>query len=167
MKAFIYSKIYNILLAIKKIKMSANLIPAFAILIKKSQLLFQSSIFIGLFIFIDFLVKKLNLPLPANIIGMVIMFLFISFKIIPIKAIAAGSKWILTNMLLFFIPAIVAILNYKEILLSLGWKIILILLISTILTFTFTSLIVDQIYRFELKRYLHKKNKKSKHHKYE
>lgn len=61
----------------------------------------------------------------------------------------AGSRWLLAEMLLFFVPAVVAVVNYAQLLMIEGWKIFLVIGISTVLTLGATALVVDRVYRLE------------------
>ena len=63
----------------------------------------------------------------------------------------AGARWLLAEMLLFFVPAVVAVVNYQELLLQEGWRIMVVLLVSTTLVLGTTALVVDRVYRLELK----------------
>ena len=84
----------------------------------------QLVLYIGLFIASDKLVSWLHLPLPANVVGMVLL-------------------------LLFFISAVV---NYSDLLRTEGWRICVVIAVSTLLVLAATSLVVDRLYRFELAR---------------
>lgn len=59
--------------------------------------------------------------------------------------------WLLAEMLLFFVPAVVAVVNYQELLLQEGWRIMVVLIVSTVLVLGTTALVVDRVYRLELK----------------
>ena len=61
------------------------------------------------------------------------------------------AQTILAEMLLFFVPAVVAVVNYQDLLLQEGWRIMVVLLLSTILVLGTTALVVDRVYRLELK----------------
>lgn len=62
----------------------------------------------------------------------------------------SGARLLLTEMLLFFIPAVVAAVQYPDVFLSAGFRIIAVILVSTLLVMTVTALVVDRCYRFEL-----------------
>ena len=55
-------------------------------------------------------------------------------------------------MLLFFVPAVVAVVNYAELLMVDGWRIFIVMAISTSLVLGATALVVDKVYRYELAR---------------
>ena len=112
----------------------------------------QLVLYIGLFIFSDKLVGWLHLPLPANVVGMVLLLLLIMTRIVPLRWVKAGANWPLAEMLLFFIPAVVAVVNYSDLLRTDGWRICVVIAVSTLLVLAATSLVVDRLYRFELAR---------------
>lgn len=69
----------------------------------------------------------------------------------PFQIALLAAIWLLAEMLLFFVPAVVAVVNYQDLLLQEGWRIMLVLLISTTLVLGTTALVVDRVYRLELK----------------
>jgi len=120
-------------------------------LLNRCQVPIQVVLYAILFLITDRLVTLLHLPLPANIVGMLMLLLLIMFRVLPLKWVKAGSRWLLAEMLLFFVPAVVAVVNYAQLLMVEGWKIFLVIGISTMLTLGATSLVVDRVYRLEQK----------------
>ncbi|CAM3682140.1 murein hydrolase regulator LrgA [Rouxiella silvae] len=120
-------------------------------LLTRFQVPIQLVLYALLFMVADRLVTLLHLPLPANIVGMVMLLLLIVFRVLPISWIKAGSRWLLAEMLLFFVPAVVAVVNYAQLLMVEGWKIFLVIGVSTTLTLGATALIVDWVYKLELR----------------
>jgi len=118
-------------------------------LIARFQVVIQVILYGLLFIAAERLVVLLHLPLPANIVGMLMLLLLIVFKVLPLSWVKAGSRWLLAEMLLFFVPAVVAVVNYTQLLMVEGWRILLVITVSTVLTLGATALVVDRVYRFE------------------
>lgn len=112
----------------------------------------QVALYAGLFVFAQWLVDKWHLPLPANLVGMLMLLALIVCRVVPLKWVRAGSRWLLAEMLLFFVPAVVAVVNYAQLLMVDGWRIFLVIAISTLLVLGTTALVVDKVYRFELAR---------------
>ncbi|MGP3591254.1 CidA/LrgA family protein [Vagococcus sp. WN89Y] len=112
----------------------------------------QVALYAVMFIFAEYLVQWLHLPLPANLIGMVLMLALIVCRIIPLAWVRAGARWLLAEMLLFFVPAVVAVVNYTQLLLVDGWRIFAVIALSTLMVLGATAWVVDKIYRFELSR---------------
>lgn len=112
----------------------------------------QLVLYVGLFMFSDKLVGWLHLPLPANVVGMVLLLVLIMMHVIPLRWVKAGANWLLAEMLLFFVPAVVAVVNYSDLLRSEGWRICVVIALSTLMVLAATSLVVDRVYRFEMAR---------------
>ncbi|MBP2196120.1 CidA/LrgA family protein [Pantoea cypripedii] len=112
----------------------------------------QLVLYVGLFMASDKLVGWLHLPLPANVVGMVLLLVLIMTHVIPLRWVKAGANWLLAEMLLFFVPAVVAVVNYSDLLRSEGWRICVVIALSTLLVLAATSLVVDRVYRFEMAR---------------
>lgn len=109
----------------------------------------QLMVYIGLFLIAQYIVLHLSLPLPANIVGMIIMLGFLVSGIIPVRYVKAGSTWLLSEMLLFFVPAVVAIINYFSILEKFGIRIFAVIILSTILVLGCTAFVVDKLFIYE------------------
>ncbi|EBV9272584.1 TPA: CidA/LrgA family protein [Salmonella enterica] len=120
--------------------------------VQRLQVPVQVLLYAGLFIFSQYLVSWLHLPLPANLVGMVLMLALIVCRIIPLSWVRAGARWLLAEMLLFFVPAVVAVVNYAHLLLVDGWRIISVIAISTLMVLGATAWVVDKVYRYEMSR---------------
>ena len=114
------------------------------------QTVFQIVLLAGIWLLADTAVRTLHLPLPANLTGMLLLLACIMLGVVKAQWFSAGARWLLAEMLLFFVPAVVAVVNYQDLLLQEGWRIMLVLVISTILVLGTTALVVDRVYRFEL-----------------
>ena len=116
----------------------------------RAQVPLQVALYVGLFLLSEQLVNLLHLPLPANIVGMLLLLAMIMLHVLPLGWVKAGAGWLLAEMLLFFVPAVVAVVNYGDLLRVEGWRILLVIGVSTMLVLAATSLVVERVYRFEL-----------------
>jgi len=82
---------------------------------------------------------------------MLLLLACILLGVVKTQWFEAGARWLLAEMLLLFVPAVVAVVNYQEMLLQEGWRIMVVLLVSTTLVLGTTALVVDRVYRLELK----------------
>lgn len=123
--------------------------------VQRLQVPVQVLLYAGLFVFAEYLVRWFHLPLPANLVGMVLMFSLILCRIIPLSWVRAGSRWLLAEMLLFFVPAVVAVVNYVQLLMVDGWRIFAVIALSTLMVLGATAWVVDKVYRFEISRQKH------------
>ncbi|CAO98119.1 CidA/LrgA family protein [Erwinia tasmaniensis] len=121
-----------------------------AVWLHRIQIPLQVALYIGIFMISERLVVWLHLPLPANIVGMLLLLAMIMLRVLPLGWVKAGASWLLAEMLLFFIPAVVAVVNYADLLRVEGWRILLVIAVSTLLVLAATSLVVDRVYRFEI-----------------
>lgn len=93
-----------------------------------------------LFSFIgSWIVQSLALQFPGSIIGLLLLFGCLYFKIIPVQLIKDGAGFLLTFLALFFIPATVGIMDYPELLSWVGLGMVLSIVFSTIITIITTG----------------------------
>jgi holin-like protein len=74
------------------------------------------------------------------------------YRILPLSWVRAGARWLLAEMLLFFVPAVVAVVNYAQLLMVDGWRIFAVIALSTLMVLGATAWVVDKVYRFEIGR---------------
>lgn len=122
------------------------------VLLQRLQIPVQVVLYAGLFVVAEYLVAWLHLPLPANLVGMLILLVLILCRIVPLRWVRAGAAWLLAEMLLFFVPAVVAVVNYAQLLMIDGWRICLVIALSTLLVLGATAWVVDKVYRYEVRR---------------
>ncbi|NJI22998.1 CidA/LrgA family protein [Aeromonas veronii] len=122
-----------------------------ALCLRWLQTPFQIVLLAAIWLLADTAVRALHLPLPANLTGMLLLLACILLGVVKAEWFSAGARWLLAEMLLFFVPAVVAVVNYQDLLLQEGWRIMVVLLVSTTLVLGTTALVVDRVYRLELK----------------
>lgn len=84
--------------------------------------------------------KYTHIPIPGSIIGLVLLFLLLQFKIVKMKWIERGANWLLADLLLFFIPSAVGVINYQQAIGSMWGKLFLVIVLSTLTVMAFTGL---------------------------
>ena len=55
--------------------------------------------------------KLLHIPLAGSIVGLILFFFLLQFKIIPESWIDVGANFLLKTMVFFFIPSVVGIMD--------------------------------------------------------
>lgn len=55
--------------------------------------------------------KLLHIPLAGSIVGLMLFFLLLQFKIVPESWINVGADFLLKTMVFFFIPSVVGIMD--------------------------------------------------------
>ncbi|MDY0394498.1 CidA/LrgA family protein [Virgibacillus halophilus] len=96
-------------------------------------------------IFMNKLAEWLHLAVPGSIIGLVLLFVLLQTGLIKLKWIEIGGSWLVAELLLFFIPSAVGLLQYQDILMSNGWKIIMIICISTFLVMAGSGFLAEKL----------------------
>lgn len=109
---------------------------------------------VGLLTGIWFVAEEISshwLPqLPAGVLGMFLLLCGLLTRILPLSWFKLGARWLLAEMLLFFIPAVIAVVKYPEMLRHQGLAILLVIVVSTLFVMAVTALAVDGVYRLEL-----------------
>jgi len=82
----------------------------------------------------DFVQKWLHLPIPGSIVGLLLLFILLLTKVVPVAWIENGATSILSYLPLFFIPATSGIVNHLGIFSGKGLLLIAVLIVSTVLT---------------------------------
>ena len=76
---------------------------------------------------------------PASVIGMILLFILLAFRVLKVEHIREKSDFLLSNMAFFFIPAGVSIINYFDVLKSAAVQLVVICAVSTVITFAVTA----------------------------
>ena len=93
-----------------------------------------------------------NLLIPGSLIGMLLLFILLITKVIKFDWIDTVSDFFLKNMAFFFIPSVVSLMAYFEIITPILWKLFVILFTSFIITFFFVGLSVKLTLRIMNKK---------------
>jgi len=120
------------------------------------SLLLQVSALCGLFWLCSRMVEWTDLPIPAGVIGLALLVILLLVRIVPEKAVLTGSRWLLGDLLLFFIPPVVSVLKYQVLLREDGAMLIMALVVGTVVVLTGTAWVVDRI--FTLEKRLHERH---------
>ena len=112
----------------------------------------QIGIVFSLCILGEAVVSILSIPIPGNIIGMILLLILLALKWIKIKHIQDISNFLLRNMAFFFIPAGVGIIENFEMMKGQLVSILLVCLLSTVITFAVTGLTAEAIIHYQEKR---------------
>ncbi len=81
----------------------------------------------------DWIQNAFDLIIPGSVIGMIILFVLLSTDLIKVVWIEEGAKFVVNNLVLFFIPATVGLINYLDFFAGRGFLLVLIVLFCTVL----------------------------------
>ncbi|CAM3731561.1 MULTISPECIES: CidA/LrgA family protein [Paenibacillus] len=89
--------------------------------------------FMLLSILMSQLAKLAHIPIPGSILGIAVVFILLETGVLKLEWIELGANWLLAELLLFFIPAAVGVMNYFTVLEADGFRILAVVLLSTVL----------------------------------
>ncbi|AFS70159.1 LrgA family protein [Exiguobacterium antarcticum B7] len=89
----------------------------------------------------------LQLPLPGNIIGLILLYLALKSRLLKVSYVEQGGRLLLLVMPLFFVPALSGIMDYTVFMRQSGLQVLVILIISSLLTLTGSAFLVDRLAR--------------------
>lgn len=92
----------------------------------------------------------LNLPVPGSIIGMVLLFLALQFKILRLRHVGMVGSFLLANMTILFLPPAVGIMDKYQVIAPYLLPIALIIVGALVLNLITMALVVQFVKnRFE------------------
>ncbi|GGP11134.1 CidA/LrgA family protein [Oceanobacillus neutriphilus] len=102
--------------------------------------------FLHVFLFLGIALKHfIPLPIPSSMIGLFLLFVALCCHVIKLEWVEQGAKWLMAELLLFFIPSAVGIVNYQQIFSMQGLGIIFLILISTMIVMGVTALTAEKV----------------------
>ncbi len=103
----------------------------------------------SIILLISFLGEVLNhlipFPIPASIYGIVILFICLQTKIIPLSAIRETGDFLVQIMPLMFVPAAVGLLNSWDIIQASCLQYLVIILVSTVVVMVVSGKVTQHI----------------------
>jgi holin-like protein len=94
------------------------------------------------------LVRVSHIPIPGAIVGMFLLLALLMSNKLKVTSVALGAEWLLTEMLLFFIPAVLVVLKHPEFFGLIGVKLLFAILLGTVIVMASTAFTVDLWWRF-------------------
>ncbi|WP_171257554.1 CidA/LrgA family protein [Acinetobacter qingfengensis] len=82
---------------------------------------------------LDQLLQSLQLTMSASVLGLFLLLLSLKNNLLPVSYVQDGGHFLLKNMLLFFIPPVVGLVQYTDILLENGIKIFTAIFLGTLI----------------------------------
>ena len=86
-------------------------------------------------------------PVPGAVIGLVLTLVLLATKVLVLPDIERASGWLISEMLLFFVPTVVALIVHPELIGWLGIKVLVVILGSTITVMVVTSATIELMSR--------------------
>lgn len=112
----------------------------------------EAIIILGIYLLGEFISQVLSLPIPGNILGMIILLVLLWTKVVKIEQIETIANFLLDHLAFFFIPAGVGLMTSIGIIKDSWLKLIVVCIATTIIIIASTGLIVQYITRKTNKR---------------
>ncbi|WP_085626894.1 MULTISPECIES: CidA/LrgA family protein [unclassified Pseudomonas] len=122
-----------------------------ALLKKALRLLVELAILCGLFLLGGQLASWLGWPIPGGVMGLALLLLLFASGVLKPATLQLGAGWLMAEMLLFFIPALMSLLDYGALIRDEGWRILLVIAVSTLMVMVVTALTVELVCRWRLR----------------
>jgi holin-like protein len=123
-----------------------------ALLLKKfARLLIELAVLLVLFLLGGQLAVWFGWPIPGGVMGLALLLVLFASCILKPAMLQLGAGWLMAEMLLFFIPALMSLLDYGSLLRDEGWRILLVIAVSTLLVMVVTAVTVELVCRWSLR----------------
>lgn len=87
----------------------------------------------------------LNLIVPGSVIGLLLLFLCLFFNILPESWVRLGANFMTRHLIIFFVPATVAIINYYELFIGKGIFLVLIAIVSSLIVLVIAGYVSEKL----------------------
>lgn len=122
-----------------------------AVIHKTLRLLAELAVLLGLFLLGGQLAAWLGWPIPGGVMGLALLLVLFASGAVKPATLQRGAGLLMAEMLLFFIPALMSLLDYGSLLRSEGWRILLVIALSTLLVMVVTAVTVELVCRWRLR----------------
>jgi len=112
----------------------------------------EAIIILGIYLLGEFISQVLSLPIPGNILGMIILLFLLLTKVVKLEQIETVANFLLDHLAFFFIPAGVGLMTSVDIIKDSWLKLIIVCIATTIIIIASTGLIVQYITKKTTKR---------------
>ena len=111
------------------------------------RLLWQTAVLAAIAWLADYAVTVLDLPVPGNVLGIMVLFLLLSAGVVKERWISEAASFLLRHLVFFFIPVAVGLMNWGEIFYDYGWVLLGAIVGSTALPLLVTGWLAGALRR--------------------
>lgn len=103
----------------------------------------------------DVIARASGLPIPGAIWGLFVVLLLLGTGALRLQVVHRGANWFVGEMLLFFVPPVLAVLDHPEFVGWLGLKLLAAIIAGTLIVMTVTAVTIDLCYRLRVRARIH------------
>ena len=115
-----------------------------------SKVVLQVGLLSAIWLSMDVLRQHFGWSMPAGLLGFGLLAAGLFSGLVKVQWLKVGTNWLLAEMLLFFVPAVLVVTEYPELIAHQGLRIVAVIIASTLCVMVATALAVDRVYRLEL-----------------
>ncbi|AHC37801.1 murein hydrolase regulator LrgA [Pseudomonas fluorescens] len=116
-----------------------------------SRLLTELVVLLAIYLLGTQLAVWLAWPVPGGVVGLGLLLATFATGLVKPAALQLGAGVLMAEMLLFFIPALMSLLDYGGLLRNEGWRILLVIGLSTLAVMLVTAFTVEWVCRWRLR----------------
>jgi len=116
-----------------------------------SRLLTELVVLLAIYLLGTQLAVWLAWPVPGGVVGLGLLLATFAMGLVKPAALQLGAGVLMAEMLLFFIPALMSLLDYGGLLRNEGWRILLVIGLSTLAVMLVTAFTVEWVCRWRLR----------------
>ena len=113
------------------------------------RLLRQVAVIFGICVVCEGVAALFPFPFPGSVLSMLVMLVLFFTRAIKLSDIRETSDLLLNNMMLVFVPPFISVINYLDLLRSIALQFLIIIFLSTVLTFLVGSTVVTLVFRLQ------------------
>jgi len=98
------------------------------------------------------LASFLNIGIPGSILGILLLFVVIEQKWLPLEKIELGANFLIAELLLFFIPSAIGVIQFQDVLKHDWAQLLFAIGASICLVVVFVGIVTELIVRFRESR---------------
>lgn len=110
----------------------------------------QIALLLGFWLVGEVIARAANLAVPGSLIGLLLVLVLLASKRLSVRTLRKGADWFIAEMLLFFIPAVLAVLDHPELAGLAGLKILAVICLGTVIVMTVTAGAIELCFRLRL-----------------
>ena len=105
----------------------------------------QVAVLSAIWIAMEALREHFGWSMPAGLIGFALLAIGLFSGVIKASWLQAGTDWLMAEMLLFFVPAMLVVTEYPDLIRHQGLRILAVIVTSTVCVMAVTALAVDRV----------------------
>jgi len=102
----------------------------------------------------DLVTRSLDFPFPGAVLGLSAVLFLLVQGTLRLNTLRRGANWLLAEMILFFIPVLMALIDHGEFAGMLGLKLFAVIAVGTVVVMVVTALTVEGVVRVTTSRHV-------------